>query len=97
MEADMNVGQRIKELRERAGFTQNKLAEWAGVSQTHLRRVELGQQDITIGQLQLVCDGLGVTLAEFFNTGEETESLSDVIAKLTPKQKQLLIEFLKNI
>lgn len=93
----MDTGSRIKELRERAGFTQNRLAEWAGVSQTHLRRVELGQQDITIGQLQLVCDGLGVTLAEFFNVGEETETLSDVIAKLTPKQKQLLTEFLKSI
>lgn len=93
----MDTGNRIKELRERAGFTQNKLAEWAGVSQTHLRRVELGQQDITIGQLQLVCDGLGITLAEFFNVGEETETLTDVIAKLTPKQKQLLTEFLKSI
>ncbi len=93
----MDVGKRIKELRERAGFTQNRLAEWAGVSQTHLRRVELGQQDITIGQLQLVCDGLGITLAEFFNVGEKTETLTDVIAKLTPKQKQLLTDFLKSI
>ena len=93
----MNVGVRIKELRERSGFTQNKLAEWAGVSQTHLRRVELGQQDITIGQLQMVCDGLGVTLAEFFNVAEKEENLSGVIAKLTPEQKQLLIDFLKSI
>lgn len=93
----MNVGNRIKELRERSGFTQNHLAEWAGVSQTHLRRVELGQQDITVGQLQLVCDGLGVTLAEFFDVGEKTETLSFVISKLTPKQKQLLLEFLKSI
>ncbi len=93
----MNVGERIKELRERSGFTQNRLAEWAGVSQTHLRRVELGQQDITIGQLRLVCDGLGITLAEFFNVNEEEENLTDVIAKLTPKQKQLLMDFLKSI
>ena len=93
----MNVGHRIKELREKAGFTQNKLAEWAGVSQTHLRRVELGQSDITVGQLELVCDGLGVTLAEFFNVGNKTENLSDLIAKLTPKQKQLLTDFLKSI
>ena len=93
----MDTGKRIKELRERAGFTQNKLAEWAGVSQTHLRRVELGQQDITIGQLQLVCDGLGITIAEFFNMQAETDGLSDVIAKLTPKQKQLLMDFLKSI
>ncbi len=93
----MEIGARIKELREKAGFTQNKLAEWSGVSQTHLRRVELGQQDITIGQLRLVCDGLGITLAEFFNVSEKQENLSDVISKLTPKQKQLLIDFLKSI
>ena len=93
----MNVGTRIRELRERAGFTQNKLAEWAGVSQTHLRRVELGQQDITVGQLGLVCDGLGITLAEFFDVSETQETFSAVTAKLTPKQKQLLMEFLKSI
>lgn len=92
----MDVGNRIKELRIRAGFTQNKLAEWSGVSQTHLRRVELGQQDITVGQLNFICDGLGITLAEFF-AEDEKESLTDVIAKLTPKQKKLLIEFLKAI
>ena len=93
----MNVGARIRELRERAGFTQNKLAEWAGVSQTHLRRVELGQQDITVGQLGLVCDGLGITLAEFFNVTEAQETFSEVTAKLTPKQKQLLTAFLNSL
>ena len=46
----MNVGNRIRELRESAGYSQNKLAEWAGIAQTHLRRVELGQADITVGQ-----------------------------------------------
>ncbi len=93
----MDTGKRIKELRERAGFTQNKLAEWSGVSQTHLRRVELGQQDITIGQLELVCDGLGVSLAEFFDVDLEQDNLSDLFCMLTPKQKQYLIEFLKSI
>lgn len=93
----METGKRIKELREKAGFTQNKLAEWAGVSQTHLRRVELGQQDITVGQLQLVCDGLGISLAEFFNVNSEKDTFSDITSKLTPKQKQLLTEFLKSM
>ena len=35
----MNIGERIRELREKTGFTQNKLADWAGVSPvsyTHL-------------------------------------------------------------
>lgn len=93
----MEVGERIKELRKRAGFTQNKLAEWAGVSQTHLRRVELGQQDITVGHLQLVCDALGISLKDFFNFNEETEEIAVAMSKLTPRQKNLLIEFLKSL
>ena len=93
----MDVGTRIKELREKIGFTQNKLAEWSGVSQTHLRRVELGQQDITVGQLRLICDGLGITLSEFFYTDDENENYSEIISKLTPKQRQLLMEFISSI
>ena len=58
----MEVGKRIEELREKRGYSQNRLAEWAGVSQTHLRRVELGEADITVGHLRLICDALGISL-----------------------------------
>lgn len=93
----MEVGKRIKELRERNKYSQNYLADIAGISQTHLRRVELGEADITVGHLQLVCDALGITLKDFFNTGGEQEELSAVVANLTPKQRKLLVEFLKTI
>lgn len=91
----MNVGERIKELRAKIGYTQNKLAEWAGVSQTHLRRVELGEADITISHLQLICDALGITLKEFFNY--DGDDISSAAATLSPKQKQFLTEFLKSL
>ena len=61
----MDVGKRLQEMRDRCWLTQNKLADKAGVSQTHLRRVELGQADITVGHLQLLCDAMGITLQEF--------------------------------
>ena len=93
----MNIGERIRILREKSGYTQNSLADKAGVSQTHLRRVELGQADITVGHLQLVCDALGISVRDFFNVNEESEELSVAMANLTPKQKKLLIEFLKSI
>lgn len=93
----MEVGKRIKFLREKSKMSQNKLAEWAGISQTHLRRVELGQAGITVEHLQLICDALNITLKEFFDVGNEKEDLTDVFSSLTPKQKQLLIEFLKTI
>ena len=93
----MNIGERIKILREKSGYTQNSLADKAGVSQTHLRRVELGQADITVGHLQLVCDALDISVRDFFNVSEESEELSVAMANLTPKQKKLLFEFLKSI
>jgi len=93
----MYVGDRIKQLREQAGFTQNRLAEWAGISQTHLRRVELGQSGITVDHLQLVCDALGCSLVEFFDSGNTADDLTSAISALTPRQKTLLLEFLKSI
>ncbi len=93
----MNIGERIKQLRNGAGFSQNKLAEWAGISQTHLRRVELGQADITVGHLRLICDALGISLKDFFNVSDDTEDVASAISNLSPKQKQLLIEFLKSL
>ncbi|MBE5816737.1 MAG: helix-turn-helix transcriptional regulator [Clostridiales bacterium] len=93
----MIVGERIKVLREKSGFTQNSLAEKAGISQTHLRRVELGQADITVGHLQLVCDALGISIKDFFNVNNEADELVSVLSTLSPKQKKLLIDFLKSL
>lgn len=93
----MDVGNRIKQLREQNKYSQNYLADIAGISQTHLRRVELGTADITVGHLQLVCDALGISLKDFFNVSEEQEDISSAISNLTPKQRNLLFEFLKSI
>ncbi|CDC60357.1 transcriptional regulator XRE family [Clostridium sp. CAG:448] len=93
----MTVGERIKELREKSGFTQNKLAEWAGVSQTHLRRVELGEADITVGHLRLICDALGISLRDFFSEPTDSEDELTVLSHLSARQRKLLIEFLKSL
>ena len=93
----MNIGERLAELREKSWLTQNGLADKAGVSQTHLRRVELGQSDITVGHLQILCDAMNISLEEFFYAGEERDELSFAISKLTPEQKKLLIAFLKSL
>ncbi|HIS35841.1 TPA: helix-turn-helix transcriptional regulator [Candidatus Scatousia excrementigallinarum] len=93
----MDVGNRIKQLREQNKYSQNYLADIAGISQTHLRRVELGTADITVGHLQLVCDALGISLKDFFNVSEEQEDISSAISNLTPKQRNLLLEFLKSV
>ena len=66
----MNVASRIIYLREQKGLTTNKLANMAGISQSHLREIELGLRNPTVETLSYFCDALGVTLEEFFREGD---------------------------
>ena len=93
----MDVSKRIITLRERCGLTQNGLAERAGVSQTHLRRVELGQADITVGHLQLLCDAMSISLNDFFSEDVNSDEIGVAVSKLSQIQKMRLIDFLKSL
>ena len=93
----MDVGKRIQELRIKHGYSQNRFADFACISQAHLRRVELGLADITVGLLQLICDALGISIQEFFADSESKDEFNNVTAKLSPRQKQALTEFLGTI
>ena len=93
----MDVRKRIISLRERCGLTQNGLAERAGVSQTHLRRVELGQADITVGHLQLLCDAMSISIQEFFKDETNSDEIATAFSKLSPIQKTRLLDFLKSL
>lgn len=93
----MDVGERIRELRTSLNISQNALAEMSDVSQSHLRRVELGQARITVDYLQSICDALNISLADFFSTQNGEDKLSIAMAKLTPKQKAKLIDFISSL
>lgn len=93
----MDVSKRLISLREQCGYTQNHLAERSGVSQTHLRRVELGQADITVGHLQLLCDAMGISLKEFFDDETSSDEIATALSKLSPKQKTLLLTFIQSL
>ena len=90
----MDISKRLISLRQQCGYTQNGLAERAGVSQSHLRRVELGQADITVHHLQLLCDALGISLQTFFDEPSEQDEIALALSKFSPRQQRLLTEFL---
>ena len=93
----MSVGERIKDLREKQKLTQNGLAEKAGISQSHLRRVELGQAGITVEHLRLICDVFNMSLSDFFAYEDAQDETSEIIATLTPLQQNRLLEFLRSL
>ena len=50
----------IKELRKRAGLSQLQLAGQVGLSQSDISRIERGQRSMTVPQLILFAQALGV-------------------------------------
>ena len=93
----MDVSNRLKSLRERCGYTQNGLAERAGVSQSHLRRVERGEADITISHLQLLCDAMSISIREIFEETADFDEIAIALSRLSPKQKKLLLAFIESL
>jgi len=95
----MEIGKRLSALREEKGWTTNRLANQCGLSQSFLRSVELGEKGISVENLALVCDALGVSLRTFFDTPDGEEPGSDALRRrlerLTPRQSQALLAFLE--
>ena len=60
---------RIIELCAQRGFTVNGLAEHAGLSASTLKNILYGKRkNPGILTLKIICDGLDITLSEFFDT-----------------------------
>lgn len=96
----MNVGERLIYFRELRGYTTNKLANEAGISQSFLRDVELSKKNITVEYLSILCDTLKITLKDFFDYNKDfvtDDELLKLINKLSHEQKNHLAEFLKFI
>ena len=90
----MNVGDRIRQLREVKGWTTSRLARQCGISQSFLRSVELNERSISVKNLSHLCDALGVSLKSFFDvpSADDTEevALTRQIDRLTPEQRKAL-------
>ena len=73
------VKNRILYLCEEKRITINKLATESGVAPSTVKNILYGKsQNPGIVTLKMLCDGLGITLKEFFNT-EEFETLEQEI------------------
>ncbi len=96
----MDVGMRIRELRESRGWTTNRLANQCGLSQSFLRSVELGEKGISVDNLALICETLQISLADFFTHMEGGRNSKDILLeelqRLNPKQRQALAVFLRS-
>jgi len=70
------IGFRLKQLRELAGTSQEKMAELMGVSKGQLQKYEYGKNMMNTEKLQLAAVALSVPVQEFFIDGGDSFPLA---------------------
>ena len=65
------TAQRIRDLCRERGITPNGLSYISGVSQSTIKSILNGEsRNPGIATIKKICDGLNITIGEFFNTEE---------------------------
>lgn len=59
---------RIKELRQQQGLSQEKFALKIDMDRTYYASVEAGKRNVSIKNIKKIADGFGVSLEELFKT-----------------------------
>lgn len=61
-----DFGQRVKELRNKLGLSQEKFALMIDMDRTYFASVEAGKRNISLCNIKKIADGLNVSLSELF-------------------------------
>jgi transcriptional regulator with XRE-family HTH domain len=64
----IRFGARIRQLRTDRGWSQEELADRAGLHRTYIGSVERGEQNISLVNVEKLAATLGVSLAELFSS-----------------------------
>ncbi|MBN2118532.1 MAG: helix-turn-helix transcriptional regulator [Anaerolineales bacterium] len=64
----MEIGHRLKQIRNKSGHTQDSLAEATGLRRAHIQKLETNVHSPTINTLEVLLKACESTLAEFFKS-----------------------------
>jgi len=77
---NFSLGERLRNLRQSRGMSQEQVAHIADITPAYLGQVERGTKNITVHTLEKVCTALNITLADFFSTAKERDRSIDEVS-----------------
>lgn len=95
----MDVGTRIRNLRESRQLSVTQLAKSAFISQPYLSDIERGRTFPSLDKLKTICTALDISLGEFF--GDQMELTPDLLRlvdnakKLSENEREKLNQFIE--
>lgn len=99
----MDILDKINKLRIARGWSMYKLAEECEITPSTIANMFARETMPSITTLTAICNGLDISLSDFFSEGIENPDKQDErellknYRKLTPKTKQAVKQFIKNI
>lgn len=95
----MDIGQRIRLLREGVGLSGRALALKVGLDPSQINKIEHNVNKPSLEALERICAALGLTLAEFFSdqapeVPPEVRQVVVKVQKLSPRQLKILNDVL---
>ncbi len=63
----IRLGRKVRKLRMQRGWTQVEMAEKLGLDRSYLADVERGKRNISVLNLELIAEGLGLSLSQLFS------------------------------
>jgi transcriptional regulator with XRE-family HTH domain len=79
--SQVQIGQRIVELRKRKELSQEDLAKMVGISRPSLTQIELGKRSLNIIELQKIAQVLGFSLDDFMSKDFSSDTIVDAELK----------------
>lgn len=96
----INIGERLKAIRNSQGISIRQLEFLSGVSQATISRIENENHSPSIETLEKICKALDITLKDLVDNNENLSvdllNLSSTIKKLSPEQRRAVNDMLKS-
>ena len=67
MKADVDIGGRLRQVREAAGLSQRVLAKRAGITNSTISLIEANRSNPSVGALKRIIDAVPIGMSEFFS------------------------------
>jgi transcriptional regulator with XRE-family HTH domain len=83
--AEINVGRRLRQLRNERDLSLRALAEWSGLALNTLSLIEHGKTSPSVGTLQQLAAALEVPITAFFETDAPQNSVAYIKAGQRPR------------
>lgn len=99
----MDVKAKLRDMLSAKGWTSYRLAKESGLSQSTIINIYKRSSVPSIDTLEAICKGFGITLSQFFTEGESVELTPELKegfegwAKLTPDEKELVLNMIKTL